>query len=53
MGKKLLKEKHIFPKGRHKLELFYYENTGTESLNIEIEGPGIKKQPFPLEIIFF
>ena len=39
-------------KGKHKLEVFYYENTGTESLKIELEGPGIEKQSFPLEIIF-
>jgi hypothetical protein len=39
-------------KGKHKLEVFYYENTGTESLKVELEGPGIEKQSFPLEIIF-
>ena len=52
-GIKVTKGKTFLSNGKHKLELFYYENTGTESLNFEIEGPGIKKQPFPLEIIFF
>jgi len=39
-------------KGKQKLKVFYYENTGTESLKVELEGPGIEKQSFPLEIIF-
>ena len=39
-------------KGRHKLGLFYYENTGTESLDFEIEGPGLERQTFPIERLF-
>ena len=39
-------------KRKHKLGVFYYENTGKESLKVELEGPGIEKQFFPLEIIF-
>lgn len=50
---KSLKGKIDLSAGMHKLELFYYENTGTESLDFEIEGPGIEKQPFPLESLFF
>ncbi|MCK5456034.1 MAG: chitobiase/beta-hexosaminidase C-terminal domain-containing protein, partial [Melioribacteraceae bacterium] len=51
-GIKVTKGKTFLSNGKHKLELFYYENTGTESLDFEIEGPGMKKQPFPLESIF-
>ena len=51
-GLKAFKGKTYLSMGRHKFELFYYENTGTESLDFEIEGPGMKKQPFPLESIF-
>lgn len=50
---KSTKGKVYLSKGKHKIELFYYENTGTESLNFEIEGPGINKQSFPMESIFF
>lgn len=53
IGPKTDKGKVFLSKGKHKFEVFYYENTGTESLNFELEGPGIKKQPFPLESIFF
>ena len=52
-GNKVTEGKTYLSKGKHKLELFYYENTGTESLNFEIEGPGMDKQPFPLESVFF
>ena len=38
--------------GRHSLKVFYYENDGTESMDFEIEGPGIERQPFPPEMVF-
>ena len=38
--------------GWHKLAVFYYENDGTESLDLEIEGPGMDRQPFPVERVF-
>jgi alpha-L-rhamnosidase len=52
-GIKNTKGKTYLSIGKHKLELFYYENDGTESLDFEIEGPGIKRQQIPMEIIFF
>ncbi len=33
-------------KGRHAIDILYYENGGTESMEIEIEGPGMERQPF-------
>ncbi len=31
-------------KGRHSIKVFYYENTGTESLDVSIKGPEFSKQ---------
>jgi PTH1 family peptidyl-tRNA hydrolase len=52
-GLKNIEGKTYLSIGKQKLELFYYENDGTESLDFEIEGPGIKRQQIPMEIIFF
>ena len=40
-------------KGRHALKVFYYENDGTESMDFEIKGPGLERQPFPSEMVFY
>ncbi len=34
-------------KGRHDLDLFYYEVVGSESMDFYFEGPGYEKQAFP------
>ena len=39
-------------KGRHFIKVLYYENTGTESINVMIEGPGLKKQYIPSNKLF-
>ncbi len=35
--------------GRHDLDLFYYEVTGSESMDFNFKGPGFEKQMFPPE----
>ena len=30
-------------KGRHKLEILYFENTGSESIDVFMEGPNLPK----------
>ena len=39
--------------GKHSLNILYFENDGTESMNFEIEGPGMTRQAFPPEIMIF
>lgn len=45
-GKIQLKE------GYHPFRLIYYENSGTEALEVAMEGPGITKQSIPSNILF-
>ncbi|MCK5207277.1 MAG: hypothetical protein KAQ79_04630, partial [Cyclobacteriaceae bacterium] len=52
-GEKVDKGKTTLSIGWHKLSVFYYENDGTESLDFKIEGPGLERQPFPVERVFF
>lgn len=39
--------------GRHPIRIVYFENTGSESLDVYIEGPGLPKQPIPPDKLFF
>lgn len=34
-------------KGKHPLKVVYYENQGTEALNVLMKGPGMEKQAIP------
>ncbi len=34
-------------KGRHFVKILYYENSGSESIDVFMEGPGIEKQNIP------
>ena len=40
-------------KGKYPIKLIYFENFGTESLDVFIRGPGIEKQTIPPSILFF
>ena len=40
-------------KGRHLIKVLYFENTGTESIDVLIEGPGLEKQPIPPNKLFY
>ena len=40
-------------KGLHSIKIIYHENTGSESININIEGPNLTKQPIPPYKLFF
>ena len=46
-GKKVNSGKIYLDKGMHFIKVFYYENTGTESLDVAMEGPGFEKQEIP------
>jgi len=39
--------------GKHPLEILYFENTGSESIDVMYEGPGIIKQPIPPSVLYF
>jgi len=39
--------------GKHPLEILYFENTGSESIDVMYEGPRIKKQAIPASILYF
>lgn len=39
--------------GDHYIKVFYFEETGTESLDIGLAGPGLERQPFPPEMLFY
>ncbi|NOX65074.1 MAG: hypothetical protein GXO85_04565, partial [Chlorobi bacterium] len=52
-GKKVDNGKITLKKGRHSLKVIYYENTGTESIDVNIEGPNLTKQPIPPYKLFF
>jgi hypothetical protein len=39
--------------GYHDIKVLYFENTGTESIDVLMEGPGLKKQPIPPTILFY
>ena len=46
-GKKTDKGKIYLKKGRHKIKVIYFENTGSESIDVRIEGPNLSKRPIP------
>lgn len=52
-GDRVDKGKIQLEKGRHFIKVLYYENTGTESIDVLIEGPGLLKQPVPPFKLFF
>lgn len=39
-------------KGKHPLKVIYYENGGTEALDVQLKGPGIEKQAIPPYALF-
>ena len=39
-------------KGKYPLKVIYYENGGTEALDVFMEGPGIEKQTIPVSLLF-
>ncbi len=40
-------------KGKYPLKIIYFENDGTESLDVFMKGPGIEKQTIPPAVLFF
>ena len=38
--------------GKHPVSIFYYENKGTERMDMEIVGPGIERQTLPQQMLF-
>ena len=40
-------------KGKYPIKLIYFENFGTESLDVFMRGSGIEKQAIPPSILFF
>jgi alpha-L-rhamnosidase len=46
-GKKVYSGKIYLQKGRHPIKVLYFENTGSESIDVYIEGPNLRKQPIP------
>lgn len=40
-------------KGRHSIKVIYYENTGSETMDVNIKGPNLTKQPIPPYKLFF
>lgn len=51
-GKKVNSGKIHLDKERHFIQVFYYENTGTESIDVSMEGPGFEKQEIPPDKLF-
>lgn len=52
-GKKTDKGKIYLKKGRHKIKVIYFENTGSESIDVRIEGPNLNKQSIPPFKLFY
>jgi alpha-L-rhamnosidase len=52
-GPKVDSGKIQLQKGRHFIKVLYFENTGSESINVYIEGPNLTKQPIPPYKLFF
>ncbi len=52
-GEKTDSGKIALKKGRHVIKIIYYENSGSESIDINIEGPNLAKQPIPPDKLFF
>ena len=46
-GRKTDNGKVNLKKGRHSIKVIYYENTGSETIDVNIEGPNLAKQPIP------
>lgn len=51
-GTKERQNSTILTVGKHPIEILYFENTGSESIDIKYEGPGIKKQPIPPSVVY-
>ncbi|GEM_PF-27731 len=43
----------ILKKGKYPLKVIYFENTGTESLDVFMRGPGSEKETIPPAMLFF
>jgi hypothetical protein len=39
-------------KGRHRIQVDYFEATGDEGLSLEIQGPGLPRQTVPVSLLF-
>ena len=44
--------KVVLNAGKHALKVLYFENTGSETIDVFIEGPGLEKQPVPAFMLF-
>jgi alpha-L-rhamnosidase len=42
----------VLATGRHPISIFYFENEGSERMDLEIQGPGLAKQTLPEQMIF-
>jgi hypothetical protein len=51
-GKKSSTGKINLSKGRKKIKILYFENSGSESIDLTYAGPGILKQAIPANILF-
>ena len=51
-GKKEKQNSVRLKTGKYHIEILYFENTGSESIDVMYEGPGIKKQPIPPSILY-
>ena len=51
-GKKSSAGKINLSKGRKKIKILYFENSGSESIDLTYAGPGILKQAIPANILF-
>lgn len=52
-GRKTDNGKIYLKKGLHSIKVIYFENTGSESIDVNIEGPSLTKQPIPPYKLFF
>jgi hypothetical protein len=52
-GKKEKQNSVWLSTGKHTLEILYFENTGSESIDVMYEGPGLKKQSIPPSVLYF
>lgn len=53
LGGKVHSGKVHLKQGRHFIKVLYFENTGSESIDVNIEGPNLAKQPIPPYKLFF
>ena len=39
--------------GLHRIRIYFFEKTGGDDLKVMIQGPGLRKQPLPQEMLFY